>query len=57
MEILKRYPMLWFTADWHHGHTFLVREKKRPFATLEDMTETMIGNHNAVVKKDRSQNQ
>lgn len=51
MEILKRYPMLWFTADWHHGHTFLVREKKRPFATLEDMTETMIGNHNAVVKK------
>jgi calcineurin-like phosphoesterase family protein len=50
MEILKNYPNLWFTADWHHGHEFLIRYKKRPFATLEEMTETMVERHNAVVQ-------
>jgi calcineurin-like phosphoesterase family protein len=50
MEILKNYPNLFFTADWHFGHRFLVNEKKRSFATVEDMTEVLVQNHNSVVR-------
>lgn len=50
MEILKRYPNIFFTADWHMGHRFFITQKKRPFASVEEMTETIVANHNSVVR-------
>jgi len=48
--------MIWFTADWHLGHQFMLRgipgePVPRPkFSSVEEMNETIIENHNRVVK-------
>jgi calcineurin-like phosphoesterase family protein len=44
---------IFFTADEHHGHESARAgwgdpAKARPFASLDDMTEGLIGRHNAV---------
>lgn len=41
-----------FTADWHlfHGRLMEHLPESRPFASLKDMHECMIENHNSIVK-------
>jgi len=39
-----------FTADWHINHGNIIEYCDRPFATVEEMNETIIKNHNARVK-------
>jgi calcineurin-like phosphoesterase family protein len=40
-----------FTADNHFGHEAIITMSQRPFATVEEMDETMIANWNAVVQR------
>ncbi len=44
--------MIWFTSDLHLGHKAAVDMCGRPFETVEEMTETLIMNFNACVRKD-----
>jgi len=41
----------WFTADAHFGHSRVIEYAKRPFASVEEMDQTMINNWNSVVGK------
>ena len=41
---------IWFSADYHLGHTNILKYDQRPFKTIEDHDEAIISNHNAVVK-------
>ena len=43
---------IWICSDWHFNHAnMLVWENGRPeFSSLEEMNETMINNHNSLVK-------
>ena len=41
---------LFLTADHHFGHLKICEMTNRPFASVEEMNETLIANHNAVVK-------
>lgn len=54
---IKKYPDIWFTSDTHYQHknslTFLREDgitPMRDFSTVEEMNETLIENHNKVVK-------
>lgn len=38
------------TSDEHYFHAKLLEIQKRPFKNVEEMNETMIKNHNSVVK-------
>lgn len=40
----------WYTGDEHNGHGLL--QKMRGFASVREMEEALIANHNAVVRKD-----
>jgi calcineurin-like phosphoesterase family protein len=40
-----------FTADNHFGHEAIIGLSSRPFASVEEMDETMIANWNAVVQR------
>ena len=42
----------WFTADQHYDHENIIKYCDRPFKTIEEMNETLIANHNAVVAKE-----
>ena len=42
--------MTFFTADQHFGHFNIMRLSKRPFASLDEMNETMIARWNAKVR-------
>jgi calcineurin-like phosphoesterase family protein len=42
---------MWFTADTHFGHGNIIRYCSRPFASADEMDETMIANWNARVGK------
>lgn len=44
--------MDWYTSDEHHGHRNIIQFCKRPFASIEEMTEGLIERHNEVVKTD-----
>jgi calcineurin-like phosphoesterase family protein len=42
--------MMWFTADTHFGHAAIIKHSARPFASVEEMDEALIGNWNSLVK-------
>lgn len=41
--------MIWFTSDTHFNHANVIKYSKRPFGSLEEMTEHIIENWNAIV--------
>ena len=43
-------PDTWFTADFHFGHANIIRYCSRPFATVEEMDQTIVERLNASVK-------
>jgi calcineurin-like phosphoesterase family protein len=45
-------PNTWFTADFHLGHTNIIRYCNRPFATVEEMDQAIVERLNASVKRD-----
>lgn len=49
---ISREEKVWFTADTHFGHRNIIRYCQRPFASVEEMNETIIDNWNGVVGKD-----
>lgn len=44
--------MIWFTSDTHLGHENIIRLCNRPFASVQEMDATIIGNINDLVKPD-----
>lgn len=40
---------IWFTSDYHLGHAGILRLCNRPFREVDEMAETIIERHNAVV--------
>jgi len=41
--------MYYFVADEHYDHARIIGYCNRPFASIEEMNETLIANHNRVV--------
>jgi len=49
----KAPSTIWFFSDPHFGHDALVQghdDKPREFASVEEMGERIVANHNAVVR-------
>ena len=47
----KRFmPDIWFTADFHFGHSNIIRYCNRPFRNVEEMDQTILERLNASVK-------
>lgn len=44
--------MIYFTADTHFFHKNIIKHAERPFASVEEMNNTIITNINDVVKSD-----
>ena len=46
----KTGPRIWLTSDSHFGHKNIIEYSKRPFVSVEEMTEKLIANWNSVVQ-------
>ena len=47
--------MTYFTSDQHFGHFNIIRLSHRPFASLDEMNETMVARWNAKVRGEEFQ--
>ncbi len=45
----KPASRVWFTSDTHFGHAKILVVVQRPFRTVDEMDEALVGNWNAVV--------
>ena len=43
-------PNIWITADFHFGHSNIIRYCNRPFRSVEEMDQTILDRLNASVK-------
>jgi calcineurin-like phosphoesterase family protein len=43
-------PNIWSTADFHFGHSNIIRYCNRPFRSVEEMDQTILDRLNASVK-------
>ncbi|MBS4914262.1 MAG: metallophosphoesterase [Veillonella sp.] len=41
--------MIYFTSDFHLGYPKVIKHRKRPFTSVEEMNETLIANYNSMV--------
>jgi calcineurin-like phosphoesterase family protein len=47
----NHFNMNYFSSDWHLGHTNVIRYDNRPFKTVEEMDNNIIGNATHLLKE------
>jgi calcineurin-like phosphoesterase family protein len=50
--MVKDCKRIWFSSDWHCGHTNVLEFCNRPFDSLDNMHEQLVSNWNSVVQPD-----
>lgn len=44
--------MIYFSSDWHLGHSNIIKFCNRPFASVSEMDKAIIDNYHSIVKED-----